>query len=316
MRTAELEIEGYRPCFSGHETFPLRHGWLQKAFRAVSDAPSPKDASGIFRDPAAITRFGVGRNMVAAIKFWSIAAGVLDETSEGLVTGWAGELLLGENGIDLYLEDPSSIWLLHWFCASRPRLTSVYWLFNEYNGSDLLRKDALDTIMAIAAREDWSRVARTTVDRDLQCHLRNYIGGRGQGETGGSLFSELGLIIPLDRHRVRLVRAAHGSLPSWVFLFALEEFWDRTAPTAETLSFERIAYTSGSPGRVFLLEPEALVDRLEGLDRVSHGNIAWSESAGLRQLVRRRSVGREERYAWLADMLRGRLKDEPGAQTA
>lgn len=38
----ELKNDQYRPCFSGHETFPLRYGWLQKAYRAVIGAPSPK----------------------------------------------------------------------------------------------------------------------------------------------------------------------------------------------------------------------------------------------------------------------------------
>ena len=27
----------YRPQFSGHETFPLRYGWLKKAFDQVAE---------------------------------------------------------------------------------------------------------------------------------------------------------------------------------------------------------------------------------------------------------------------------------------
>ena len=29
-----------KPSFSGHETFALRHGWLEKAFFAVSNNPN------------------------------------------------------------------------------------------------------------------------------------------------------------------------------------------------------------------------------------------------------------------------------------
>ena len=60
MSAQELKSDDYRPCFSGHETFPLRYGWLQKAYRAVSEAPSAKDAVHVFRDPDSIARFGVG----------------------------------------------------------------------------------------------------------------------------------------------------------------------------------------------------------------------------------------------------------------
>ena len=79
MSAHGLISDGYRPSFSGHETFPLRYGWLQKAYQAVNDAPSAKDAVHVFRDPDSIARFGVGRNMVGAIRYWATAAGVLEE---------------------------------------------------------------------------------------------------------------------------------------------------------------------------------------------------------------------------------------------
>ena len=35
MARGPLFQDTYRPQFSGHETFPLRYGWLKKAFDAV-----------------------------------------------------------------------------------------------------------------------------------------------------------------------------------------------------------------------------------------------------------------------------------------
>ncbi|MCY4327817.1 MAG: DUF4007 family protein, partial [Rhodobacteraceae bacterium] len=91
-----LKSADYRPTFSGHETFPLRYGWLQKAYRAVDKAESPKAAVHTFRDLDSIARFGVGRNMVGAIRYWATATGVLEETSEGLETTWLGKMLFGK----------------------------------------------------------------------------------------------------------------------------------------------------------------------------------------------------------------------------
>lgn len=286
MSAQELKSNQYRPCFSGHETFPLRYGWLQKAYHAVSGAPSPKDAVHVFRDPESIARFGVGRNMVGAIRYWAAGAGILNEADEGLTTTWLGEMLFGQDGIDPYLEEDASLWLLHWHLAARPRLTSAYWLFNEFRGGSFVRQDIVTVLLTLAQECGWSRVASTTVDRDLQCLLRTYIGGRGSSDAGDSILAELGLIRPMDKQRSRLSRGRKPSLPDAVFLFCLNEFWESFAPAQNTMSFETAAYAPRSPGRIFLLDEEDIVERLERLEEVSGGTLTWSETAGLRQIIR------------------------------
>ena len=286
MSAQELKSNQYRPCFSGHETFPLRYGWLQKAYHAVRGAPSPKDAVHVFRDPESIARFGVGRNMVGAIRYWAAGAGILNETDEGLTTTWLGEMLFGQDGIDPYLEEDASLWLLHWHLAARPRLTLAYWLFNEFRGGSFVRQDIVTALLTLAQECGWSRVASTTVDRDLQCLLRTYIGGRGSSDAGDSILAELGLIRPMDKQRSRLSRGRKPSLPDAVFLFCLNQFWENFSPAQNTMSFENAAYAPRSPGRVFLLDEEDIVERLERLEEVSGGALAWSETAGLRQIIR------------------------------
>lgn len=288
MSAHGLISDGYRPSFSGHETFPLRYGWLQKAYHAVNDAPSAKDAVHVFRDPDSIARFGVGRNMVGAIRYWATAAGILEESSDGLSTTWLGDMLFEKNGTDPYLEEDASLWLLHWHLASRPRLTSAYWLFNEFRGGSFVRQDIVSPLLKLAQEHEWSRVASTTVDRDLQCLLRTYIGGRGSSEAGESVLAELGLIRPMDKYRSRLSRGRKSNLPNSVFLYCINEFWESFAPEQTTMSFENVAYGGGSPGRVFLLDEDDIVGRLEQLDDTSDGTLTWSETAGLRQIIRRK----------------------------
>lgn len=285
----------YRPTFSGHETFPLRYGWLQKAFEAVDQAESGVDAVHVFRDAMSIARFGVGRNMVGSLRYWASGAGILSsETEEGLAVDWLGDLLFGKDGIDPYLEEDGSLWLLHWHLASRPRLTSFYWLFNEYAGGIFTRKDIVRPLLALAEDAGWQRVADATVDRDIQCLLRTYVGGRGENEAGDSILAELGLIRPLGQSRYSIPRGQKPSLPDSVFLLALWEFWNVNAPDRSTLSYEAVAFHGGAPGRVFSLDESALVERLEGLERSSRGALAWSETAGLRQIVRHKALARSD----------------------
>ena len=64
MLRGPLYQEGYTPQFSGHETFPLRYGWLKKAFARVAETEDQPDNRAACWADDAIARFGIGKNMV------------------------------------------------------------------------------------------------------------------------------------------------------------------------------------------------------------------------------------------------------------
>ena len=71
----------YRPQFTGHETFPLRYGWLKKAFDAVK-ASQGRDNKFVFGEEA-IAQFGVGKNMVDGLRHWARATSIIIANSTG-----------------------------------------------------------------------------------------------------------------------------------------------------------------------------------------------------------------------------------------
>ena len=93
----------------------------------------------------------------------------------------------------------------------------------------------------------------------------------------------------MDKARSRLARGRIPYLPDAVFLYCLNVFWDDFARNQSTMSFENVAFAPGSPGRAFLLDEDDLVGRLERLERASDGSMVWSETAGLRQIIRQKS---------------------------
>ena len=78
MLRGPLYRDEYRPQLSGHETFPIRYGWLKKAFDAVRDTEGQEDNRYVFSGPDAIARFGVGKNMVASMRHWATETGIID----------------------------------------------------------------------------------------------------------------------------------------------------------------------------------------------------------------------------------------------
>jgi hypothetical protein len=59
------------------------------------------------------------------------------------------------------------------------------------------------------------------------------------------------------------------------------------------MAFETIAYGEGSPGRVFKLDEDSVAERLMGLGDLTGGFLAWTDTAGLRQ-VHRKTGGSEK----------------------
>ena len=297
MRRGPLYREGYRPRLSGHETFPLRYGWLKKAFDAVEESPDDTSAKSVFLADDAIARFGVGKNMVASIRHWANATGVLDEASfsTGLTSTPLGKMLFSADGIDPYFEHPATAWLIHWQLAGHPQKTTWYWAFNYYPSTFFDREQLASGLLSLARDRGWPRAAPTTVKTDVACFIRTYVSMSPSGKASHedvleSPLPELGLVKPVGkRDGFRFVRGNKPSLGHGVFCYAITDFWSRFS-AARTLSLEAIAHEPGSPGRVFLLDENSLMDRLVHLEESSNGLYRWSETAGLKQLERTREL--------------------------
>ena len=280
--------------FARHETFHLRYGWLKKGF----DEAARDDE--VFTRPDAAVRLGVGKNMVRAIRYWCRAFKVTAEEPSSdnarllcsLPTPLGG-CLLGDDGWDPYLENPASLWLLHWLLL-RPTCAAPVWhlILNRpssgvFTESDLLREVAT----ACAAHPGWNDVAESSLKKDVDCFLRMYSPRRTQGKTLedslDSPFAGLGLVSPVgsDRHTFTLNVGPKEGLADEVVVFALADFHRRRNRTdVRTALLSRFAHEDGSPGRVFRLSEADLRDSVFRVQKAV-GCIELTEVAGRAQLV-------------------------------
>lgn len=284
--------------FSGHETFPFRYPWLKKGLDAASDDPE------IFvRDDALVT-LGVGKNMVRSIRHWCLATGLLEDYKIdakrrvlGARASALGRLLLGDRGLDPYLEDPGTLWLLHWLLASNPsRATTWFWTFSHFHEPEFTREQLTAALLTWAQTLGGKPISTSSIRRDVECFLRTYVTARPAhgAPLEDSLdcpLAELGLIsVDGDARLFRFRRGPQADLPDHVFFYAVLSFWDETARDASTLALHDLCRKPGSPGRVFKIDDSSLAARLEEAERVTSGVLAYDETAGLRQLYRRRAI--------------------------
>ena len=308
MFRGPLYRDDYTPQLSGHETFPLRYGWLKKAFDAVRESEHIADNRSVFVGADAIARFGVGKNMVASMRHWATVTRVIADDSDRahISTTLLGDILFGERGLDPYMEHPATSWLLHWQLCGQDTKTTWFWAFHYYPSISFERELLTRGIEKLAGERRWTRASPATIKRDVSCFIRTYVAQapthNGSYEDGlESPLTELGLIKPTGRRDgFRFARGPKPSLGAGVFGYALTDFWNRDFPNANTLSFEALTSEPGSPGRAFLLEENDVVDLLLALEDVSKGVYRWSETAGLKQLIRSRTMNFEESVGLLA----------------
>ncbi|SDD08488.1 Protein of unknown function [Bradyrhizobium brasilense] len=287
MLRGPITAEDFRGQFSGHETFPLRHLWLRKAFDAVGAGKQRT----VFTDPDAIVTFGVGKNMALSIRHWALACGIIKEEGSRVKATELGTHLFGdENPWDPYMERPATAWLMHWLVAGDPEMTTTwYWAFNHLPAQTFDHDTLAKAILEYCRLRKWPRIADKTVERDVECFVRSYVprGDKNAAEDAMEpVLAELGLIRQVAGRLYEFRRGPKPSLPDGVFAYALNEFWDRYAQNASTLSVEAISYEPGSPGRVFKLDENSVVERLTSMERVTRHRIVWSDTAGIRQVHR------------------------------
>ncbi|HJU16363.1 MAG TPA: DUF4007 family protein [Stellaceae bacterium] len=293
MPRSLLDDERFRRQFAGHETFPLRHGWLKRAADSVSADPEARP----FHSEDAIAAFGVGKNMVHSIRHWALACRIFEEPSGSAAKSGRytltefGSLIFSPMG-DPYTEHPATVWLLHWHIAALPQRATVwYWLFSEFHEPDFNRehlREALSRSLIEAGLAD--RTAPKTLQRDIECLLRCYAprvpAGGAREEHVECPFADLGLLVATGaRDGYAFRRGPKRTLADEALLYATMDFWTELHSTANTLSLEALTHEPGSPGRVFQLDEDSLAAALARLPELTHRSVRFSEAGGLRQLA-------------------------------
>lgn len=298
-----MSIESSVLKFSGHQTFPLRYGWVYKIIQEVSSGSSISSASNIEDQ---MISMGVGKNMVLSMRHWlKILCLVRDSTKnahEVELTPLAKALFVGEAGVDPFdefIEKIGTVWLLHWLAQSIPvngaELNTARWFFNYFNGvkTDKLQL-ARDIKLSLSNHDKTMNDA--TLSKDIDCFYQTYTSrqtttGKSNEDSFTSPFSELGLIIQVDSKHYLSELSDKKSLPDEVFVYALIDYIKKKqidnrvkSSNAVTFSFENLLNGIGSPGRIFRLTSSGLSDKLDAAERITNGGLSWTDTQGLRQL--------------------------------
>ena len=117
--------------FSGHESFHCRSLWLKKGYDFLL-------TNHRFSEASAVVDLGVGKNMVSSVNYWMNSFGLARKSNQ---LSELAEFIFGENGVDPYLEDNASLWLLHYHLINE-NVASIYSIFfNQFRKLQICNHD-------------------------------------------------------------------------------------------------------------------------------------------------------------------------------
>lgn len=290
--------------FTGHDTFPLRYGWLHKAANYLNFGGSFQ-TSNEDKTRDAIVKLGVGKNMVNAIRYWAEASSIIKAITESNSTYHEmtefGALVFGdkhEEGKDPYLENLGSIWLLHFHLNYNADLLTSYRYFFNYSNVQHFEKskllaDCSETAQKLISNEIGNE---NTLKKDIDCFLNTYSkrfktsNSKKKAEVDEDHFtsplSELNLIQDNGGGFYVSDLTERPELPVEIFIYALAIFalQETLLSNVTNIDFESLLSKPNSPGRIFRLSETGLGQKLDEAQEFSQGDISWIDSLGLRQV--------------------------------
>lgn len=259
--------------FSGHETFACKIYWLKKGYDFILSGKK-------FTDEDAVVELGVGKNMVTSIRFWLKAFGIVDDNDE---TTQLADFLFGDQGYDPYLEDPLSLWLLHYQLMKNERASIYSLIFNDFRRErNEFTKDRLFSFLNRKIEDRKVYFSDKTLESDVKVFFGNYtkLGSKDIEEAYSTILQELGLInhhhrvsnndVPVD---IYSFNTREKNIPIEALMFVVLD--NDTYGTS--ISVNHLANDYNSVGNVFLLTEGFIV---EVLRTISSEYGIYSETAG------------------------------------
>ena len=280
--------------FGLHMTFAPRFGWFKKAYDGVNTDPM------LFSDEDAPKILGVGKNMVDAIQFWAQAFRIIEPSAGGkrtsqtgfVVTPFGRYIFDSDNGVDPYLENPNSVYLLHWNALQAVSLLPVWWIsFNQFPAIEFESEQLVTFALEQVMNSNWNFDNQNPIKKDVDCLLKMYAPRENQvrhtvDDFLDSPFRDLGLISQsvIDRAAFRFEIGPKVGLSAGLVAAICLDFVYRNSPDAKTATISRLTTDPGSPGRLLKLSDSALSELLIESVKIFKSGLFLNNPAGSTQI--------------------------------
>jgi Protein of unknown function (DUF4007) len=280
--------------FSGHQTFPLRIAWIPKAVAEIASGNDP-----LTNTDEGITNLGLGKNMVEALRCWIEAFQIANRDIGSWSLTPVGKLIFDpKEGLDPYLEDVSTSWLLHWLICTNRHAPFFSWecLFNRWPATEFSASQVIE-----AFQNETNRTQRpaslVTLRQHWDVFLHSYRPPRAaKGEDHlDSALSALRLIRESGERPnasgkweslYAFDSAPKLAIPDQLFTFFIHDWWNKNYPLERTAPIRELVIGDHSPGRLLKMQESEILQRVTEMALRQPKTFQTIETISLRQLQR------------------------------
>lgn len=272
MIIENVEITKY--TFSGHDSFQCRQLWLKKGYDYVQEGKS-------FNDEDAVVKLGVGKNMVSSIRFWLKAFNIID--SKDIPTEFGNRLFDDENGYDPFLEDETSLWLLHYQLVKNEFASIYSIIFNEFRKEKLFfnKETFVNYVKRIGERNAELNFNENTVAKDFIVFsnlYKNDSESKDIEDSFSGILSEIEILKSRDK-QFFIENTERDNLPALIVLYSIFD----NPNYGNSISLNSLEFDLNSPGSIFALNRSGLVNKITEI--VSEfKDITFTDQAGIKEL--------------------------------
>jgi hypothetical protein len=285
-----IETAPIKYTFSGHESFQCRNLWLKKGYDYVAQNRS-------FNDSDAVVALGVGKNMVAAIRFWLKAFNIITPKDE--ITAF-GRNLLSDDGWDPYLEDMASLWLLHYQLVKNNFASTYNIIFNEFRREKIeFARDTYVSYLKKRANIDTAfPFTESTAEADFDVFKKMYLSNADEpasAEDGfAGILCELNLVKSYKKEQTEwaqnkekttrydcfyIENEERPDLPPEVLLYAVLD----NASFGKAIPLHSLEQDINSPGSIFALNRTGILEKINEITEAD-SNITYFDHAGIKEI--------------------------------
>lgn len=258
--------------FSGHDTFHCKQQWLLKGFNNPNFSTISES----------IISLGVGKNMVSSVKYWLEAFGI---TNENNLTEFSNLIFSPEVGLDPYLENEGTLWLLQYKLCQKKYASIFHLLFTEYFDEkvnyEFSEEKVIKFILNKLEINGVKSISENTLSNDFKVLIRTYLSSskdiKNIEEEFNAPLLELNLIEKIESHKY-ILNKINRSIPLAILGYCILDMTQEQNST--NLKLEEIKRTIGN---YFCITNECLEDLLSQLHEVSDVFV-YTDHAGIATL--------------------------------
>ena len=279
-----MELNPTKTSFGRNETFNLRYSWLNKGLNEFNKNPL------IFSLEEAPLVLGVGKNMVNSIKYWLGAYQIINFSIDNPSETEFGRII---NKYDPYLENPATLWLLHWkLCTNPDNATFYHWFFNHFKKTRFTKIELINEITDWLDDHGCKKVSPATIERDALLLLKTFSNSADEvknfEESLENPFYTLNLLSKNTDNSYTTTYEPRDSLDYLILGMCLIEIFDSTKgadllnQSAKRLQMpiSEFLYESPSITKIFRINEAYFYQLLEKLSSIHSDIFKFDDTAG------------------------------------